>query len=161
MTDETVKSGQGIDILNIMELIPHRYPFLLIDRIIDFVPGEYIKAYKNVTINESFFQGHFPNQPVMPGVLMLEAMAQTSIVLAMKTLEHQNKDASKKLFVFTGIDKVRFRKQVIPGDKLEIVCNNPKNKLSMWKMHAECYVDGHLVTEADLTAAEIDKVDKK
>lgn len=145
-----------LDLHEIMEILPHRFPFLFIDRVTELVPGQYIKAYKNLTMNESFFQGHFPDRPVMPGVIMLESMAQASIILALKSLESDD-PAANKLFVFSGIDNVRFRKPVLPGDKFEIICKEPRKKFALWKMRAEGYVDGVLVVEADLTAAAVDK----
>ncbi len=155
-TKELMENIAPLSIQEIMELIPHRYPFLLVDRVLELIPTKSIKAYKNVTANEAFFQGHFPDQPVMPGVLMIESMAQVCILLALKS-QPAHVDLSKKLFVFSGIDNVRFRKQVGPGDRLEIVCENPRNKLALWKMQAKAYVDGQLVVEADLTAAMVDK----
>ncbi len=152
-TPETIT---GFNIQKIVEILPHRYPFLLVDRVEEIVPMDYIKAYKNVTMNEAFFQGHFPGQPVMPGVLIIEAMAQAGIILVAKSLGEAS-DLDNKLYVFSGIDKVRFRRQVVPGDKLEIICSNPRRKLALWKMEAKAYVDGQLVAEADLTAAATDK----
>lgn len=141
------------DINQIMKLIPHRYPFVLIDRVTEIVANERVCTYKNVTINEQFFQGHFPSMPVMPGVLIIEAMAQSSIVLVAHTLGYHN---NEKVYLFTGIDKARFRRPVVPGDKLEIVCDNLRHKLHVWKMDTKAYVDGKLVAEASLTAVATD-----
>lgn len=105
-----------LDINKVMEYLPHRYPFLLIDRVTDFVPGESLTAIKNVTINEPFFQGHYPSNPVMPGVLILEAMAQASALLA--GLTYDAKAQANRIYLFVGADRIRFRKQVIPGDQL-------------------------------------------
>ncbi len=138
----------------ILETLPHRYPFLLVDRVTEIDPGNYIKAYKNLTYNEEFFLGHFPTKAMMPGVLMLEALAQASILFLENSMPEKTKD---QLFVLTGIDNARFRKPVIPGDKFEIVCENPKNKFAVWKIDGKGYVDGQLVVEATLTAAATKK----
>jgi 3-hydroxyacyl-[acyl-carrier-protein] dehydratase len=140
---------QSMDIQRILQLLPHRYPFLLVDRVVECAQGEYIKAYKNVTFNEPFFQGHFPGVPIMPGVLILEALAQTGGLLVASAME----STEGKLFLFTGLDKVKFRKQVSPGDRLELVCSDLRMKLSLCKMEAKAYVDGKVVCEAQLTAA--------
>ncbi len=157
MTTESNKTSENqtstvMNIQDILKTLPHRYPFLLVDRVTEIVPMEYVKAYKNVTFNEPFFQGHFPDQPIMPGVLIIEAMAQVGIILVAKSLA-EKADMENTLYVFSGIEKVRFRKPVLPGDKLEIICKNPRNKLALWKMTAEAYVDGKLVASAELTAA--------
>ncbi len=141
-----------MDILDIRKILPHRYPFLLVDRVEELEPMDHIKAYKNVTANEPFFNGHFPEQPLMPGVLIIEAMAQAGIILVASSVG-EDLNMGDTLYVFSGIDKVRFRKPVVPGDKLEIICKNPRNKLALWKMEAEAYVDGKLVASAELTAA--------
>ena len=125
-----------MDIQRILSILPHRYPFLLVDRVLECVPGSHIKAYKNVTINEPFFQGHFPGAPIMPGVLILEALAQTGALLAV-----------------SGLDGVKFRRQVVPGDRLELHCDNIRMKLKLCKMDARAYVDGKLAAEAQITAA--------
>lgn len=139
-----------MNIEKILSLLPHRYPFLLVDRVSECEPGSYIKAYKNVTINEPFFQGHFPGVPIMPGVLILEALAQTGGLLALSGNETAINDS---LFLFTGLDKVKFRRQVIPGDKLELYCDNMRMKLKICKMTARATVDGKLACEAEITAA--------
>lgn len=143
-----------IDVTGIMEMLPHRYPFLLVDRAYEFEPGVSLKAYKNVTINEPFFQGHFPGMPVMPGVLQLEALAQTGGLFVMNTL---NDPEAEKLFLFTGIDKVKFRRQVVPGDRLDLHVYAIKNKMNIWRMRGEAYVDGQLAVEGVMSAAVIDK----
>lgn len=142
-----------MDIKEIMRILPHRFPFILVDRVVECVQGSHIKAYKNVTINEPFFQGHFPDYPVMPGVLILEALAQTGALLAISEL----KDVQNKLFLFTGLDKVKFRKQVVPGDRLYLECSNLRKKLNLCKMEAKAFVDDKLVAEAYITAAIVDK----
>ena len=143
----------SMDIQKIMQLLPHRYPFLLVDRVVECVPGSHIRAYKNVTMNEPFFQGHFPGVPIMPGVLILEALAQTGGLLAASGME----STEGKLFLFTVLDGVKFRRQVVPGDRLELECSNLRMKLRMCKMDAKAWVDGKLACEAQITAAIGDK----
>ena len=145
-----------LDIRQILGLLPHRYPFLLVDRVVEYVPGDYIKAYKNVTMNEPFFQGHFPGVPVMPGVLIMEALAQAGGILVVKSTDTAVED---KLFLFTGIESVRFRKPVYPGDKLELHCRLLTHKLKLWKMEGRAYVDGKLAAEAVMTAAVTNRED--
>ncbi|GHF28465.1 3-hydroxyacyl-[acyl-carrier-protein] dehydratase FabZ [Kordiimonas sediminis] len=137
-----------VDIQKIMELLPHRYPFLLVDKVIDIVPGESATGIKNVTINEEFFQGHFPGKPVMPGVLILEAMAQTAGVMAMLS----QTEAAGKTVYFMGIDGAKFRKVVGPGDTLQMKVKTTRGGGSVWKFDAEAYVGDTLVTQAKLTA---------
>ncbi|MDR2054381.1 MAG: 3-hydroxyacyl-ACP dehydratase FabZ [Desulfovibrio sp.] len=143
---------QTMNIQQILRLLPHRYPFLLVDRVVECVPGSHIRAYKNVSVNEPFFQGHFPGVPVMPGVLVLEALAQAGGLLA-ACLE----DVNGKLFLFAGLDGVRFRRRVVPGDRLDLVCENPRMKLKLCKMDAHALVDGKLAAEARITAAIADR----
>jgi len=136
----------SLDIAQIMEMIPHRYPFLLVDKITECVPGKYSKGYKNVSMNEEFFQGHFPGNPIMPGVLQLEAMAQCSapILLAL--------DAFKgKLALFASIENARFRNIVRPGDRFDMEIELYKLKGPIGKVHAKGFVDGKIVVEADMT----------
>ncbi|MDQ7835238.1 MAG: 3-hydroxyacyl-ACP dehydratase FabZ [Humidesulfovibrio sp.] len=142
------------DIRSIMQMLPHRYPFLLVDRVVSFESGVGITAYKNVTFNENFFQGHFPGQPIMPGVLILEALAQTGGIFVVKTL---GIDSSDKLFLFTGIDGVKIRRPVVPGDRLNMEASVIKRKLNIWKMQGRATVDGDLVAEGIFTAAVVDK----
>ena len=153
MTQDGISSTQSMDIRRILDLLPHRYPFLLVDRVVECVPGSHIKAYKNITFNEPFFQGHFPGVPIMPGVLILEALAQAGGLLAVSGME----DTSGKLFLFTGLDGVKFRRQVIPGDKLELECSDLRLKLNLCKMEARALVDGKLAAEARITAAIADR----
>lgn len=139
-----------LDIKQIMQILPHRYPFLMVDRIVDFEEAKYITGIKNVTINEPFFPGHFPGEPVMPGVMILEGMAQVGALLAYKSMtEH----IGGKLVYFAGIDKVRFRKMVKPGDQIffKVECVKMKPKVS--KMAGKAYVDDQLAVEAELMAA--------
>jgi beta-hydroxyacyl-ACP dehydratase FabZ len=131
------------DIRDIMKILPHRYPFLLVDRIIEFEPGVRIKGLKNVTFNEPFFVGHFPDAPVMPGVLILEAMAQTGGVLALSS----RPDAPGSLVYFMGIDQARFRKTVTPGDQMVMECKVLKLKSRVCQMEGKAYVNGELVAE--------------
>ena len=135
----------SFDIEQIMKMIPHRYPFLLIDRITECVPGKYAKGYKNLTFNEEFFQGHFPNKPIMPGVLQLEAMAQMGAGILMTQPEYQG-----KLVVYAGIDKERFKAMVRPGDRLDITVELVKIKGPVIKAHGKAFVGEKLAVEADM-----------
>jgi len=139
-----------IDIREIMEIMPHRYPFLLVDRIESLKAGEEIIGIKNVTINEPFFAGHFPGNPIMPGVLIIEAMAQVGGVLAFHS---SPKEWAGSLVYFMGIDKVRFRKPVVPGDQLRLKLTTIRQKQRVFKMRGEAYVEDTLVAEAELMAA--------
>ncbi len=134
------------DIMDIMKMIPHRYPFLLVDRITECVEGEYCKGYKNVTMNEEFFCGHFPNNPIMPGVLQIEAMAQLSAGILMTMPEYQG-----KLALFAGIDGARFKNVVRPGDRLEMESRILKKKGPVVKAEVKGFVDGKLTVSAELT----------
>ena len=138
----------------IMDLLPHRYPFLMVDRVLEIEPFKYLKAIKSVTINEPFFQGHFPSYPVMPGVLILEALAQAGGILVMKSIPEEMEG---KLFLFTGIEKVRFKKSVFPGDQLMLEVFYEKHKLNLWKMSGKATVNGQLVAQGILSAAVADK----
>ena len=138
----------------IMDLLPHRYPFLMVDRVLEVEPFKYLKAIKSVTINEPFFQGHFPSYPVMPGVLILEALAQAGGILVMKSIPEE---MDGKLFLFTGIEKVRFKKSVFPGDQLILEVFYEKHKLNLWKMSGKATVNGKLVAQGILSAAVADK----
>ncbi|MCS7281646.1 MAG: 3-hydroxyacyl-ACP dehydratase FabZ [Desulfobacterota bacterium] len=136
-----------MDIKEIIELLPHRYPFLLVDRIEELEPGKRAVGIKNVTYNEPFFKGHFPEAPIMPGVLIIEAMAQTGGVLAFKTLPKR-----KGSVFFLGIDNARFRKPVVPGDQLRMVVEVVKHKMDIWVFEGKAYVDGEVVAEAKIMA---------
>lgn len=139
----------SLDIQAVMDILPHRYPFILVDRILELVPNEKIIALKNVTINEPHFQGHFPGTPIMPGVLIIEAMAQAGGVLAFASLAPENKG----LMYFMGIDKVRFRKPVLPGDQLLLELKIIKLRSKVFKMSGSATVDDKLVVEAVLMAS--------
>lgn len=141
-------------IQEIMNTIPHRYPFILVDRVTELVQGKRIKGYKNVTINEPFFQGHFPGDPIMPGVLQLEALAQMGVIL-LKTIPA----ARNKLAVFAGMNDVRFRRMVTPGDKFEMECELLKLRPPIGKMACKAYVDGELAVEAEIICSMIDRDD--
>ena len=132
----------------IQALLPHRYPFLLVDRIKELEPDRRIVGIKNVTVNEPFFQGHFPGRPVMPGVLIIEAMAQVGGVLAFKSLA----TTGTPVVYLTGIDSAKFRKPVVPGDQLRFEIDVVKKRPPFWKMQAKAYVDDELVCEAEVTA---------
>lgn len=137
------------DITEILKLLPHRYPFILVDRILNVTPGESIKALKNVTINEPFFQGHFPSEPVMPGVLVMEGMAQAGAILAYLTDQEK---VGKNLVYFAGMDGVRFRKKIVPGDQIIFELNIMKRKAKLFKIAGKAFVDGQLAAEAELMA---------
>lgn len=141
-----------IDIKEILNILPHRYPFLLIDRITEMETGKSARGLKNVTINEPFFLGHFPGHPIMPGVLIVEAMAQVGGVLAFKSA-----DVSNKVVYFMGIDKARFRKPVLPGDSLELKLSVTKCRGTIWAFKGEAFVKDTLVAEADLMATIMEK----
>jgi len=139
----------AFDIQEIMKLLPHRYPFIMIDRILELTPGEKIVALKNVTINEPFFQGHFPDNPIMPGVLIIEAMGQAVAILAAKSLDQEPHDS---LIYFMGMDKVKFRKPVTPGDQLIFEMKFLKKRRKVFKMSGTAYVDENVVAQAELMA---------
>lgn len=150
-----METSSRMDIEKILSLLPHRYPFLLVDRVVECEPNSHIRAYKNVTYNEPFFQGHFPGKPIMPGVLILEALAQTGGLLAASGM---GESLAGKIFLFTGLDQVKFRRQVVPGDRLDLECSNMRMKLKLCKMAGRAYVDGKLAAEALITAAMGDRI---
>ena len=142
-----------LDINQIQAILPHRYPFLLVDRIVDYEPGKRVVGVKNVTLNEPFFAGHFPGAPVMPGVLIVEAMAQTAGVMMLASLP----DRETKLVFFTGIDGAKFRRPVVPGDQLRLELTVLKLRPRYIKLRGEAYVDGQLVAEAEISSALVDR----
>lgn len=142
------------DIHAILEHLPHRYPFLLVDRVLEAEPGKFVHAYKNVTINEPYFIGHFPKHPVMPGVLILEALAQAGGILAFHSLDLKNR--ANTVFYFATIDNVRFKKPVFPGDQLHFHVTVTHKKTSLWKFHGVAKVDGEIAAEADLMCVKKD-----
>jgi 3-hydroxyacyl-[acyl-carrier-protein] dehydratase len=144
-----------LDVQGIQKLLPHRPPFLLVDRVISFEPNARLVAWKSVTMNEPFFQGHFPGQPVMPGVLILEALAQAGALLA--TLSMTPEQVSDKITYLMGIDAARFRRPVVPGDRLELSVEVTKRKGAVWKQAAVARVDGEVVAEAEFMAMLADR----
>lgn len=146
-------NARTIPIERIMEMIPHRYPFLMIDKIIELDPDRYAVGVKNVSINEHHFAGHFPAKPVMPGVLIIEAMAQTSAVLVVETL---GKSAEGKLVYFMSVDEARFRKPVVPGDSVHIRVDKQQSRKNVWKFACTATVDGAKVAEAVICAMILD-----
>ena len=146
------------NVIEIQKILPHRFPFLLVDRITELKPGEFIKGYKNVSISEPIFQGHFPDHPIYPGVMILEGMAQTGGVLAFKSMgEMSAEELEAKVVYFMSIDKAKFRAPVTPGDKLDYHISVMKNKGAVWQFEAKAYVDDKLVAQAELKAMIVDK----
>jgi 3-hydroxyacyl-[acyl-carrier-protein] dehydratase len=146
---ETARTIELIDIQRIMQDIPHRYPFLMLDRVVDVVLNQSAIGVKNVSVNESFFAGHFPNHPVMPGVLIVEAMAQTAAVLVVETL---GPDARGRVVYFMSVEGAKFRRPVVPGDQLRIHIVKERSRGNVWKFHAIARVDGTAVAEATYSA---------
>lgn len=143
-----------LDIKEILEHLPHRYPFLLVDRVVDFEVGKSIHAYKNISINEPFFVGHFPHHPVMPGVLIMEALAQAAGILSFKTMGA--KPDSSSVFYFVGIDNARFKRPVVPGDQLHLHVEIVRQMRGIWKYKVEARVDGEVAAQAELMCAQRD-----
>lgn len=143
-------SNKVLTVEDIRTLIPHRYPMLLVDRVLDYEPGKWLHAVKNVTINEPFFNGHFPGNAIFPGVLILEALAQSTGILGFKT--HEDK-AGKELYLFASIDNAKFKRPVTPGDTLNLHVEFIKERRGMWKFYGEAKVDGKVVCSADLMCA--------
>ncbi|MBK8792332.1 MAG: 3-hydroxyacyl-ACP dehydratase FabZ [Holophaga sp.] len=151
------RDAATIDILGIMELLPHRFPILLVDRILDYEKGQWIKGLKNISMGDPIFQGHFPKQPVFPGVLIVEAMAQTGGCLIMQEFE----DRAKKVIYFMAIDGVKFRKPVVPGDQMVMEVKVIQNKGKICKMRGEAFVDGQRVAEAEFMSMLINLPEEK
>ena len=143
-----------MDIKEILEHLPHRYPFLLVDRVVDFEVGKSIHAYKNVSFNEPFFTGHFPHHPVMPGVLIMEALAQAAGILSFKTME--TKPDNSSVFYFVGIDNARFKRPVVPGDQLHLHVEIARQMRGIWKYTVEARVDDEIAAQAELMCAQRD-----
>lgn len=141
-----------MDVKEIRKYLPHRYPFLFVDRVTELNLGESIVAYKNVTVNEPFFNGHFPDHPVMPGVLVIEAMAQAAGILGFKTMNKTPQDGS--IYYFVGSDKLRFKRPVVPGDQLQLEASIMSEKRGIWKFDCRASVDGQLVASATILCAD-------
>jgi 3-hydroxyacyl-[acyl-carrier-protein] dehydratase len=150
----TAATVESYDIAQIMRAIPHRYPFLMVDRVVEVHKNISAIGIKNVTINENFFQGHFPEHPVMPGVLIIECMAQTAAVLVVETL---GPEARGKLVYFMTVENAKFRKPVVPGDQMRVHVVKEKQRANIWKFHAEAKVDGTVVAEATYAAMILDR----
>ena len=153
MSEELKKDKYNIQ--DIIKILPHRYPFILIDRIDEVKPGEFVNAIKNVTINEPYFQGHFPGQPVMPGVLSLESIAQTTAFLMLYELD----DPLKKNMFISGVDGVRFRRLIVPGDQLDINIQLKSKKLTLYKFVGTIKIDNQLAVQAIITSNLVDRVE--
>ncbi|SFV61177.1 3-hydroxyacyl-[acyl-carrier-protein] dehydratase, FabZ form [hydrothermal vent metagenome] len=146
------------NVVEIQKILPHRYPFLLVDRITKLEKGTHIEAYKNVSISEPVFQGHFPDHPIYPGVMIIEGMAQAGGVLAFESMDNASQEEiANKVVYFMSIDKAKFRSPVTPGDQLVYKLNVIKNKGAIWQLDAKAYVDDKLVAEAELKAMIVDK----
>lgn len=145
-----VEALPGFNIDQIQEILPHRYPFALIDRVVAYVPNKSLHAYKNITMNEPVFMGHFPGNPIFPGVLLLEAMAQATGLLGFKMMENV---AENEIYLFAGIDNARFKRQVIPGDRVDFHVNFVKERRGIWKFTGEALVDGQLACTAEIMCA--------
>jgi 3-hydroxyacyl-[acyl-carrier-protein] dehydratase len=154
--DAETTSGHEVDVSGIMERIPHRYPFLLIDKVVDIQPGERAVGIKNVTVNEPFFQGHFPGHPIMPGVLIVEAMAQTAAIVVIEALDST---ASDKLVYFMSIDNARFRKPVLPGHTLNLEVTKEHGRGKVWRFKGIAKSEGVVMAEAVFTAMIVDKTE--
>ena len=146
-----------MDVIEIQEILPHRFPFLLVDRITDIQKNETLVGYKNVTIGDNVFQGHLPGHPIYPGVMILEGMAQAGGILAFKSMEMTKEEAAQKVVYFMSIDKAKFRAPVKPGDRLEYRISVIKQKGAIWMLDGKAYVDDKLVSQAELKAMIVDK----
>jgi 3-hydroxyacyl-[acyl-carrier-protein] dehydratase len=146
-----------IDVVEIQKILPHRFPFLLVDRVTDLQPNETLVGYKNVTIGEQIFEGHFPGHPIYPGVMILEGMAQAGGILAFKSMDMTEEEAARKVVYFMSIDGAKFRNPVRPGDRLEYRMIVVKHKGAIWILEGKAYVDDVLCSEAELKAMIVDK----
>lgn len=140
-----------MDVREIRQYLPHRYPFLLVDRVVELEEGKYIKGYKNISVNEEVFNGHFPEAPIFPGVMIVEALAQVSGILGFKTLGQKPEDGF--LYLFAGIDNVRFKRQVVPGDRLQLESEVVSERRGIWKFSCKASVDGELAASANILCA--------
>jgi 3-hydroxyacyl-[acyl-carrier-protein] dehydratase len=156
VTKAPVPSSTTIDIDRILRILPHRWPFVLVDRVVEVVPGERIRGHKCVSMNEPWFVGHFPGRPIMPGVLILEALAQIGGLLAYAS---EPFDASNSLMYFLGIDKAKFRRPVTPGDRLDLEVSVLHHRTNVWKLKGEAFVDGTLAAQGELLASVVDRAD--
>ncbi|HEY9129962.1 MAG TPA: 3-hydroxyacyl-ACP dehydratase FabZ [Sulfurovum sp.] len=146
------------NVVDIQKILPHRYPFLLVDRITELTPGEYIEGYKNVSISEPVFEGHFPGHPIYPGVMIIEGMAQAGGVLAFKSMDEETQgQIADKVVYFMSIDKAKFRAPVTPGDQLVYKIDVIKHKGAVWQLDAKAFVDDKIVAQAELKAMIVDK----
>jgi len=146
-----------MDVMEIQQILPHRYPFLLVDRVTALEKGESISSFKNVSISEPVFQGHFPDHPIYPGVMILEGMAQAGGILAFESMDMTKEEAAQKVVYFMSIDKAKFRAPVRPGDRLEYRITVIKQKGAIWMLDGKAYVDDKLVSQAELKAMIVDK----
>jgi len=152
--NQKINNETLMDVTEIRRFLAHRYPFLLIDRVTQFESGKSLTGFKNVTINEPFFNGHFPDQPIMPGVLIIEAMAQATGLLGFRTMGEEPQD--DMLYILVGVDKVKFRKQVVPGDQLELRAEVLRQKGRMWVFKTEARVDGEVAAMAEIKCAAVE-----
>lgn len=153
MGNEKLNNESLMDVTEIRSFLAHRYPFLLVDRVTQFESGKSLTAIKNVTINEPFFNGHFPDQPIMPGVLIIEAMAQATGLLGFRTMGEEPQ--TDMLYILVGVDKVKFKKQVVPGDQLELRAEVLRHKGQMWIFKTEALVDGQIASVAEIKCAAV------
>ncbi len=154
METDSISGAKTIDINRIMEMIPHRYPFLMIDKVVEVIPDVSAVGIKNVTIGEPYFQGHFPSRPIMPGILIIEAMAQTAAVLVIETM---GAEAEGSLVYFMSVDQARFRKPITPGDTVHVCVEKIRQRGNVWKFKGEAKVDGILMAEAIFAAMIVDE----
>lgn len=154
MTGTNAPRRTELDIERILQILPHRWPFVLVDRVTDVVPGERIRGHKNVSYNEPWFQGHFPRHPIMPGVLVIEALAQIGGILAYAT---EPFDEETNLLYFLGIDKAKFRRPVVPGDRLDLEVTIMQHRTNVWKLRGEASVEGALCAQGELLASVVDR----